>query len=85
MLFITGRSPVYSHVTASLQGMSVIRAFKMEHLMITHFDELQDRHTANWFTFLCCYRWLGLRMDWINSVYLIGVVLLGMLLSDSRN
>ena len=63
--------------------MSVIRAFKMEEMMVSRFDQLQDRHTANWLTFICCYRWLGIRMDWITAAYLVFLVYLGMILSNS--
>lgn len=79
----TDRSPVYSHITATLQGMSVIRAFKMEDMMTREFDQLQDKHTAAWFAFLSCYRWLGIRFDWITGAYLTFTVFVSLLLSDT--
>ena len=74
---------MYSHVTASLQGLSVIRAFKVEEMVLECFNELQDIQTANWLSFISCHRWLGLRVDLLMAVYLAGVIYIGLILSNS--
>ena len=56
---ISERSPIYSHLSATMQGMSVIRAYKMEQAMIEEFERLQDIQTSVFFAQRCC------SMGWI--------------------
>ncbi|KAK7478989.1 hypothetical protein BaRGS_00029750 [Batillaria attramentaria] len=56
----TTRSPVFSYLSASLQGLHTIRAFNMEDKCMEEFDAHQDLHSEAWFLFLsttvsfCC-------------------------------
>ena len=83
------RSPVFSQLSTSLQGLpseilifsflmdfvglTTIRAFSAEPLLRSEFDYQQDLHTSTWFAFLSATRWFGVWLDWIVCVY-IGVV-----------
>uniref|UniRef100_A0A669BKR5 Multidrug resistance-associated protein 4 n=1 Tax=Oreochromis niloticus TaxID=8128 RepID=A0A669BKR5_ORENI len=42
----TTRSPVFSHLSSSLQGLSTIRAFKVQQRFQQTFDEYQDLHSG---------------------------------------
>eukprot|EP00064_Thunnus_orientalis_P001052 superscaffoldBa00000065_g1053 len=42
----TTRSPVFSHLSSSLQGLSTIRAFKAQQRFQQMFDEYQDLHSG---------------------------------------
>uniref|UniRef100_A0A8C4IMQ3 ATP binding cassette subfamily C member 4 (PEL blood group) n=1 Tax=Dicentrarchus labrax TaxID=13489 RepID=A0A8C4IMQ3_DICLA len=42
----TTRSPVFSHLSSSLQGLSTIRAFKVQQRFQQLFDEYQDLHSG---------------------------------------
>ncbi|XP_031558850.1 multidrug resistance-associated protein 4-like, partial [Actinia tenebrosa] len=57
------RSPVYSHVSASLDGLMTIRAFNAEERFIDSFYDYQNYHSAGYFLFLTTQRWLGARLD----------------------
>ncbi|XP_045910385.1 ATP-binding cassette sub-family C member 4-like isoform X2 [Micropterus dolomieu] len=65
----TTRSPVFSHLSSSLQGLRTIRAFKVQQRFQQMFDEYQDLHSAAWFLFLTTSRWFAVRLDGICSVF----------------
>uniref|UniRef100_A0A3P8V7T7 ATP binding cassette subfamily C member 4 (PEL blood group) n=1 Tax=Cynoglossus semilaevis TaxID=244447 RepID=A0A3P8V7T7_CYNSE len=65
----TTRSPVYSHLSSSLQGLSTIRAFKAQQQFQQMFDEHQDLHSEAWFLFLTTSRWFAVRLDGICSIF----------------
>ena len=44
------RSPVFSQLSASLNGLTSIRAFKAEDIMINDFDHYQDVHSTAYFS-----------------------------------
>ncbi|XP_019716236.1 multidrug resistance-associated protein 4-like isoform X1 [Hippocampus comes] len=66
----TARSPVFSHLSSSLQGLCTIRAFGGEERLTKAFDSHQDRHSEAWFLFLMTSRWFALRLDSICSVFI---------------
>ncbi|XP_077399671.1 ATP-binding cassette sub-family C member 4-like isoform X2 [Vanacampus margaritifer] len=66
----TTRSPVFSHLSSSLQGLCSIRAFRGEERLTKAFDSHQDRHSEAWFLFLMTSRWFALRLDSICSVFI---------------
>lgn len=74
------RSPVFSHLAASLNGLATIRAFKVEPEFEVKFDEYQDVHSSAWFLFVAASRWLGISLDWISLGY-IGVITIVMSLT----
>lgn len=43
---LLARSPIFSHLSVSLQGLSTIRAFKVQQRFQHMFDEYQDRHSG---------------------------------------
>ncbi|XP_023212679.1 multidrug resistance-associated protein 4-like [Centruroides sculpturatus] len=53
------RSPVFSHLSVSLYGITTIRAFNAESKFISTFNKYQDRHNAIWFIFLALNRWIS--------------------------
>uniref|UniRef100_A0A3B4TBB4 Multidrug resistance-associated protein 4 n=1 Tax=Seriola dumerili TaxID=41447 RepID=A0A3B4TBB4_SERDU len=65
----TTRSPVFSHLSSSLQGLSTIRAFKVQQRFQQMFDEFQDLHSEAWFLFLTTSRWFAVRLDGICSIF----------------
>nr|CAB3219633.1 multidrug resistance-associated protein 4 [Phallusia mammillata] len=76
------RSPVFSHLSSTLQGLTTIRAFKMENNFEMEFHELQDLHSCSWFLFLTGSRWLAIRLDVLSSIF-IGTVAFSSVLTAS--
>ncbi|XP_069001598.1 ATP-binding cassette sub-family C member 4-like [Embiotoca jacksoni] len=78
----TTRSPVFSHLSSSLQGLGTIRAFRAEERLKKAFDAHQDRHSEAWFLFLMTSRWFALRLDSICSVFVALATFGSILLRD---
>ncbi|XP_075419651.1 ATP-binding cassette sub-family C member 4 [Tenrec ecaudatus] len=75
----TTRSPVFSHLSSSLQGLWTIRAYKAEERFQGLFDAHQDLHSEAWFLFLTTSRWFAVRLDAICGIFVI-VIAFGSLL-----
>ena len=75
------RSPIFSLVGTSLDGLATIRAFKMEKRLIALFDRQQDIHSSAWFTFLSIGRWLGMSSDLLVNFFLTCVVVIPLISS----
>ncbi|XP_044750890.1 probable multidrug resistance-associated protein lethal(2)03659 isoform X2 [Coccinella septempunctata] len=69
----TVRSPIFSHLAASLQGLTTIRAFECQDALTEEFDNHQDLHTAAYYLFLACNRAFGLLLD-LNCIVYVAIV-----------
>ncbi|XP_033213303.1 probable multidrug resistance-associated protein lethal(2)03659 [Belonocnema kinseyi] len=70
----TTRSPVFSHLSATLQGLTTIRAFNAEQILTNEFDNHQDLHSSAWFIFFSCARLFGYYLELLCSLYVAIVV-----------
>ena len=68
------RSPIYAEVPSTLEGLSVIRAFKAESRFEQHFTDILNRNTRVSFAFLSANRWVGFRLDLLAATYLAIIV-----------
>ncbi|XP_045018394.1 ATP-binding cassette sub-family C member 4-like isoform X2 [Bubalus bubalis] len=75
----TTRSPVFSHLASSLQGLWTIRAYKSEQRFQELFDTYQDLHSEAWFLLLTTSRWLAVYLDVICAIF-VTVVAFGALI-----
>uniref|UniRef100_A0A669QAT2 Multidrug resistance-associated protein 4 n=1 Tax=Phasianus colchicus TaxID=9054 RepID=A0A669QAT2_PHACC len=81
----TTRSPVFSHLSSSLQGLWTIRALKAEDRFQKLFDAHQDLHSEAWFLFLTTSRWFAVRLDAICAIFVIVVAFGSLLLAKTLN
>ena len=51
------RSPVYSHLSSSLEGLAVLRAFGLEERFLRQFYQYQDTNTRIYVMFIYISRW----------------------------
>ncbi|XP_045033103.1 ATP-binding cassette subfamily C member 4 isoform X4 [Daphnia magna] len=79
----TTRSPVFTHLSSSLVGLTTLRAHRCEVIFQTIFDECQDVHTSAWYMFLSTTRWFGIWLDWICVIYVGCVTYACLALRDS--
>ncbi|XP_026764568.1 ATP-binding cassette subfamily C member 4-like isoform X2 [Galleria mellonella] len=79
----TTRSPVFSHMSATLNGISTIRSSGAQQRLIDDFDKFQDIHTSTWSSYLASGVTLGFWLDFICVLYL-AIVIVAFLVIDSK-
>ncbi|XP_005190477.1 probable multidrug resistance-associated protein lethal(2)03659 [Musca domestica] len=78
------RSPIYTHLGASLNGLSTIRAFEAQEILIQEFDNYQDLHSSGFYMFLSTSRAFGYWLDCFCVIY-IAIITLSFLLFSPEN
>uniref|UniRef100_A0AAA9S7X9 Multidrug resistance-associated protein 4-like n=1 Tax=Bos taurus TaxID=9913 RepID=A0AAA9S7X9_BOVIN len=81
----TTRSPVFSHLASSLQGLWSIRAYKAEQRFQEVFDAHQDLHSEAWFLLLTTFQWFAVRLDIICAVFFIVICFGSLMLAKTLN
>ncbi|XP_011877731.1 PREDICTED: probable multidrug resistance-associated protein lethal(2)03659 [Vollenhovia emeryi] len=76
------RSPVFGHLSATLQGLPTIRAFGAEAILTREFDNHQDLHSSAWYIFIASSRAFGFWLDVFCVLYIM-LVTLSFLVLDS--
>ncbi|CAH1113751.1 unnamed protein product [Psylliodes chrysocephalus] len=80
----TTRSPVFSHLNASILGLTTIRAFEAEEILMQEFDNHQDLHSSAWFSFISTSRAFGYFLDLLCMVYITLVTFSFLLLGNEK-
>ena len=70
------RSPSYSYLTSTIEGLKVIRSYHAEQICSAEFFSRLDEHTRVLYLFFTTNRWAGIRFDWITLFFVIVVTLL---------
>lgn len=76
------RSPVFTHLGASLTGLPTIRAFGAQEILVKEFDALQDTHTASWYMFISSSGAFGYVMDLLCVIFVFFVTFSFLLLEN---
>ncbi|CAG9768357.1 unnamed protein product [Ceutorhynchus assimilis] len=63
------KSPVFSHISSTLNGLTTIRASQAEIALIGEFDDHQNIHTSAWFFTIMCVVSFGLWLDIICVIF----------------
>ncbi|XP_050461235.1 ATP-binding cassette subfamily C member 4 isoform X1 [Cataglyphis hispanica] len=69
------RSPVFAHLSATLQGLPTIRAFGAHEILTKEFDRHQDLHSSAWYIFIASSRAFGFWLDIFCVLYILLVTL----------
>lgn len=75
---------MFSHLTASLQGLPTIRAFNAQEILKKEFAAHLNNHSAAAYMFMSCGRTFGFWLDMTCIVY-IGLVILSFLVMGTGN
>lgn len=82
--FASGRSPVFSHLTATINGLTTIRARNIQQELCHEFDELQDVHSSVWHLALTSNEACGLWMDCVSTGFVASVTFSFIILYESK-
>ncbi|CAB4020209.1 multidrug resistance-associated 5 isoform X1, partial [Paramuricea clavata] len=77
------RSPVFSHISASVQGLSTLHAYGKTGEFSEIFEKLLDKNTLPYFMYYTSFRWLAVRLDVISIGIGTVTALLIVLLRDN--
>ena len=83
-VFFSARSPFYSHISTTLQGLSTIRTFEKETMALDLYHRYQNEHSQGWYLYLTTLRWFGMRMDFLVGVFIAVVAFTFLSLSSSE-
>ncbi|KAF9095951.1 hypothetical protein BGX23_012309 [Mortierella sp. AD031] len=64
------RSPIYSQLSETLDGLTSVRAFGAGERFMGRFVEAQEDNGRAFFAYLICARWLGFRLDALSALFL---------------
>nr|XP_045368943.1 ATP-binding cassette sub-family C member 12 isoform X1 [Camelus bactrianus] len=70
------RSPWFSHVTSTMQGLGTIHAYDKREDCVDKFKMLNDENCSHLLYFNCALRWFALRMDVLMNIVTFIVALL---------
>lgn len=71
---LSANSPVYSHLSMTLSGLTTVRAFKGQEFMYSQYCSHQDLHTTTYFLHISLERWLSICMESLQIILGIVVV-----------
>ncbi|KAH8324496.1 hypothetical protein KR074_008725 [Drosophila pseudoananassae] len=69
------RSPVYSHVNATLTGLTTIRAFGAQRVVEAEFDSYQDMHSSAFYMFMSTSGAFGYWLEILCVIYIAVIAL----------
>lgn len=72
-MLILARSPVFNHLSASVHGLTTIRALNAQDTLTKEFDNHQDLHSSAWFIFFSGSRAFGFYIEFLCMIF-TGVV-----------
>ena len=77
------RSPVFTHLNATLNGLSTIRAYCAQDILRKEFDKLQDVHTSTVYMYIVASTSFGFSLDVFCFVFTSLVIFSFLLLQQS--
>lgn len=77
------RSPIYADFSATLDGLSTLKAYGLRRVCTESFHRQIDRNSRVWYAFLMVSRWLGFRLDMESALVLVVVVFVAISLRTS--
>lgn len=80
----SARSPVFSHLTATISGLTTIRARNIQQELSDEFDGLQDVNNAVWQLIMSSNTACGLWLDVISTAFIGCVAFSFIVLLDGK-
>ena len=81
----TARSPLYAHISTTVQGLPTIRSCLMEEDMTERYYHYQDENTKGWYLYLAFTRWFGIRINIMTALFITAVAFLSIWLAECKS
>ncbi|KAL4236836.1 hypothetical protein ACF0H5_005222 [Mactra antiquata] len=78
------RSPIYNHLSETLTGSAVIRAYKCCSRFVKESFQRSDTNSTFYFASNCGTRWVAVRLEFLGNIVLLAVCLVA-IATDSLN
>ena len=78
------RSPIYAMLGEALGGVATIRANNAVNYFRQKFEDVHNRHTRAFFSFIASSRWVGFRMDSIMFLFISCAVFLAVIFNTQN-
>jgi len=76
------RSPVFTHLNATLQECTTIKAYGAQDILRNEFDKHQDLHTSAWYMYIAASSAFGFTLDILCFIFTALVTFSFLLLSE---
>lgn len=85
-MYCTAKSPVFSHVKASLDGLVTIRSSgkDVEKKLIDEFDELQDTHSEACYLIFSAANAIGLFVNFVIQIFIAIITFTAILMNSGK-
>jgi ATP-binding cassette subfamily C (CFTR/MRP) protein 4 len=78
-IYLLARSPIYSHLSASIQGVPMIRSYRAQQTCIRDFSRCLDEHSRVYSVMLGMNRWSAMRIECVVAAF-VGLLAFSMLI-----
>lgn len=75
---------MFTHLNATLNGLSTIRAYHAQAILKKEFDKFQDVHTSSWYMFIATSSAFGFSLDIFCFIFTTLVTFSFLFLEDSE-
>ncbi|XP_072393688.1 ATP-binding cassette sub-family C member 4-like [Diabrotica undecimpunctata] len=79
------RSPVFTHLRATIEGLTTIRAFGAQNTLMDEFDHHQDYHSSAWYMFIVSSTAFGFYLDCFCTIFLAVLTFCLLLFGEAFN
>nr|XP_056705308.1 ATP-binding cassette sub-family C member 2 [Euleptes europaea] len=77
------RSPIYSHFSETVSGLSVIRGYRHQERFLLHNEKIVDINQKCVYSWIISNRWLAVRLEFVGNLVVFFSALLAVLSKDS--
>ncbi|XP_068578796.1 ATP-binding cassette sub-family C member 2 [Cebidichthys violaceus] len=77
------RSPIYSHFSETVSGLSVIRAYGHQERFLKHNETTTDENLKSLYPWIVSNRWLAIRLEFLGNLVVFFAALLAVISRDS--